>query len=205
MKRRSFQANQVADCWIADGNAEVCEVWHPADVQPLVIDERLVLLPTGAPARFEIDVRAFFEATGTSVVSCSSIPESAALTQDAWNNHPGYPAALVAFSSMAPDGDIKVTLYSDNRADVTKLDLLTIPIGSVGATDKKVKLKSDMQGTTSITPRFDRQASARLTRPSADEHAKGGTQRLVPAACSLIGRLYRTILTNLEGDGMHPK
>ena len=55
-------------------------------------------------------------------------------------------------------GDIKVTLYSNNRADVTSLDLASVRIGTVGATDKKVKLKADVNGTTSITLRFDRQA-----------------------------------------------
>ena len=55
------------------------------------------------------------------------------------------------------DGDIKVTLYSDNRTNVTLLDLATVRIGSVGASAKKVKLKADVNGTTSITLRFDRQ------------------------------------------------
>ena len=54
------------------------------------------------------------------------------------------------------DGDIKITLFSDANTDVTKLDLATVRIGSVGLTDKKVKLKADVQGA-SITLRFDRQ------------------------------------------------
>jgi DNA/RNA endonuclease G (NUC1) len=58
------------------------------------------------------------------------------------------------------DGDIKVTLYSDSRANVTLLDLASVRIGTVGAGAKKVKLKADVTGTTSITLRFDRQALA---------------------------------------------
>jgi DNA/RNA endonuclease G (NUC1)/uncharacterized protein YjdB/PKD repeat protein len=56
------------------------------------------------------------------------------------------------------DGDVKITLYSDARSDVTKLDLATVRIGSVGLIDKKVKLRVDPGGTTSITLRFDKQA-----------------------------------------------
>lgn len=56
------------------------------------------------------------------------------------------------------DGDIKITLYSDTHTDVTKLDLSTVAIGTVGRTDKKVQVKVDAQGTASITLRFDRQA-----------------------------------------------
>lgn len=56
------------------------------------------------------------------------------------------------------DGDIKITLYSDSRANVTLLDLASVRIGSVGAGARKVKLKADVTGTTSITLRFDRQA-----------------------------------------------
>jgi PKD repeat protein len=55
-------------------------------------------------------------------------------------------------------GDIKITLYSDNRTDVTKLDLSSVRIGSVVASAKKVKLSSDVTGTTSIALRFNRQA-----------------------------------------------
>jgi hypothetical protein len=55
-------------------------------------------------------------------------------------------------------GDIKVTLYSDSRADVTSLDLNSVRIGTVGSSDRKVKVKADVNGTTSITLRFDRQA-----------------------------------------------
>ena len=55
-------------------------------------------------------------------------------------------------------GDIKITLYSDSRTNVTLLDLASVRIGSVGAGTRKVKLKADVTGTTSITLRFDRQA-----------------------------------------------
>jgi hypothetical protein len=41
---------------------------------------------------------------------------------------------------------------------VTKLDLSSVRIGSVVAGAKKVKLKADVTGTTSIALRFDRQA-----------------------------------------------
>ena len=33
-KRRAFQRNGVSDYWIVDGDAEVFEVWHPADERP---------------------------------------------------------------------------------------------------------------------------------------------------------------------------
>jgi PKD repeat protein len=55
-------------------------------------------------------------------------------------------------------GDIKITLYSDNRTNVTLLDLASVRIGSVVASAKKVQLKADVSGTTSITLRFNRQA-----------------------------------------------
>ena len=54
-------------------------------------------------------------------------------------------------------GDIKITLYSDNRTNVTLLDLASVRIGSVVASAKKVKLRADVTGT-SITLRFNRQA-----------------------------------------------
>jgi DNA/RNA endonuclease G (NUC1) len=54
-------------------------------------------------------------------------------------------------------GDIKVTLYSDNRSNVTLLDLASVRIGNVGASAKKVQLKADVTGTN-ITLRFGRQA-----------------------------------------------
>ncbi len=65
-------------------------------------------------------------------------------------------------SILATDltGDIKITLYSDSRANVTLLDLASVRVGTVGASAKKVKLKADVNGTTSITLRFDRQALA---------------------------------------------
>jgi len=55
-------------------------------------------------------------------------------------------------------GDIKVTLYSDNRTNVTLLDLASVRIGSVVANTKKVQVKADVTGATSITLRFNRQA-----------------------------------------------
>jgi len=54
-------------------------------------------------------------------------------------------------------GDIKITLYSDNRTDVTRLDLSSVRIGNVVANAKKVQLKADATGTN-ITLRFSRQA-----------------------------------------------
>jgi Uma2 family endonuclease len=59
-KRRAFQRNGVPDYWIVDGDAEIFEVWHPADERPAIVDERLLWLPTGAPAPLEIDIRGFF-------------------------------------------------------------------------------------------------------------------------------------------------
>jgi hypothetical protein len=58
------------------------------------------------------------------------------------------------------DGDIKITLYSDSRSNVTLLDLASVRVGGVGASAKKVKFKADVNGATSITLRFDRQALA---------------------------------------------
>ena len=59
-KRRSFQRNEVPDYWIIDGDAEVFEVWHPADERPEIVDGRAVWLPVGASLSFELDVREFF-------------------------------------------------------------------------------------------------------------------------------------------------
>jgi Uma2 family endonuclease len=59
-KRRAFQRNSVPEYWIVDGDAEVVEIWHPADERPAIVDERLVWLPTVASAPFELDVRGFF-------------------------------------------------------------------------------------------------------------------------------------------------
>jgi hypothetical protein len=55
-------------------------------------------------------------------------------------------------------GDIRITLYSDSRTNVTLLDLASVRVGGVGASAKKVKVRADVIGTTSITLRFDRQA-----------------------------------------------
>jgi len=59
-KRRSFQRNEAPDYWIIDGDAEVFEVWHPADERPEIVDGRAVWLPVGASLSFELDVREFF-------------------------------------------------------------------------------------------------------------------------------------------------
>jgi len=59
-KRRAFQRNDVPDYWIVDGDAEVFEVWHPADERPEIVDGRAIWLPAGAPVSFELDVREFF-------------------------------------------------------------------------------------------------------------------------------------------------
>lgn len=59
-KRHAFQRNEVPHYWIVDGDAEVFEVWHPADTRPEIADERLVWSPNGAELPFELDVRAFF-------------------------------------------------------------------------------------------------------------------------------------------------
>ena len=59
-KRRSFQRNEVPEYWIIDGDAEVFEVWHPADERPEIVDGRVVWLPIGAAVPFELDVREFF-------------------------------------------------------------------------------------------------------------------------------------------------
>jgi hypothetical protein len=58
------------------------------------------------------------------------------------------------------EGDIKITLYSDSRANVTLLDPASVRIAGVGTSAKKVKLKAEVNGATSITLRFDRQALA---------------------------------------------
>jgi DNA/RNA endonuclease G (NUC1) len=56
-------------------------------------------------------------------------------------------------------GDIKITLYSDARADVTTLDLSSVTIGSVATTSgKRVKFKADAAGASTIVLRFDRSA-----------------------------------------------
>jgi Uma2 family endonuclease len=59
-KRRSFQRIDVPDYWIVDGDAEVFEVWHPADERPAIVDDRLTWIPTGSTVPFELDVREFF-------------------------------------------------------------------------------------------------------------------------------------------------
>ena len=45
-----------------DGDAEAFEIWHPSDERPALVDDRIVWLPEGADASFELDVPAFFAA-----------------------------------------------------------------------------------------------------------------------------------------------
>ena len=59
-KRRSFQASGIPSFWIADGDAEVFEVWRPSDERPAIVDDRLVWSPAGAGEPFELDVASFF-------------------------------------------------------------------------------------------------------------------------------------------------
>lgn len=59
-KRRAFQRSGVPGYWIADGDAEVFDVWHPDDERPAIVDDRLVWSPAGASVPFELDVREFF-------------------------------------------------------------------------------------------------------------------------------------------------
>lgn len=59
-KRHAFQRNDVPEYWIVDGDAEVFEVWHPADERPAIIDEKLTWIPTASTVPFELDIREFF-------------------------------------------------------------------------------------------------------------------------------------------------
>ena len=61
-KRRFFQRHGVPDYWVIDGDAEAFEIWHPSDERPALVDDRIVWLPEGADASFELDVPAFFAA-----------------------------------------------------------------------------------------------------------------------------------------------
>jgi Uma2 family endonuclease len=60
-KRRAFQREGVPEYWIVDGDAEVFEIWHPADERPQVADARLVWSPPDARDEFVLDVRGLFE------------------------------------------------------------------------------------------------------------------------------------------------
>jgi Uma2 family endonuclease len=59
-KRRSFQRNSVPEYWVADGDAEAFEIWHPDDDRAMLAGDRIVCLPRRATNAFELDVRAFF-------------------------------------------------------------------------------------------------------------------------------------------------
>jgi hypothetical protein len=64
-------------------------------------------LKAGQPCVFE-------SGTGTSTVACSTIPEAADFTQDAWNNHPGYDVSnfhrIVVHGSTLPAEWLRLTI-----------------------------------------------------------------------------------------------
>lgn len=59
-KRRFFQAQQVPDYWVVDGEANAFEMWRPGDERAALVDDRLEWRPAGADVAFELDVRQLF-------------------------------------------------------------------------------------------------------------------------------------------------
>jgi Uma2 family endonuclease len=60
IKRRRYQRSGVPTYWVVDLNAKRVEQWTPADEKPLIMDDRLVWHPAGAPDPLVIDLPAFF-------------------------------------------------------------------------------------------------------------------------------------------------
>lgn len=61
-KRRFFQKVGLPDYWIVDGEAELFEIWHPADERPALIDDAFEWWPAGAAEPLRVDVARFFGA-----------------------------------------------------------------------------------------------------------------------------------------------
>ena len=59
-KRRHFQAHDVPEYWVVDGDSETFEVWRGRDERADLIDARLTWQPVPQVAPFELDVRRFF-------------------------------------------------------------------------------------------------------------------------------------------------
>jgi Uma2 family endonuclease len=60
IKRQLYQRERVSDYWIVDGDAELFEIWRPAEDRPEIAIEQLRWLPEGATEPFALDVREFF-------------------------------------------------------------------------------------------------------------------------------------------------
>ena len=60
-KRRHFQAHDVPEYWVVDGDSETFEVWRGRDERAELIDTRLAWQPLPHVAAFELDVRRFFD------------------------------------------------------------------------------------------------------------------------------------------------
>ena len=121
-----------ADMWDRDGKA----VSHIANYEPFIASIATHTAAFGKPVLlFEGDSHHYrsdnplqsgqpcvFE-NGASVVACSSIPESADFTQDAWNNHPGYNVSnfhrVVVHGSTEPLEWLRVTIVPGTNAAPT--------------------------------------------------------------------------------------
>ncbi len=60
VKRPRYQRNRVPEYWVIDQPSRTFERWQPDDERPAILAERLVWLPEGAGAAFELDIPAFF-------------------------------------------------------------------------------------------------------------------------------------------------
>ena len=63
-KRPRYQEEQVAECWIVDGDARVVERWRPGDELPEVLQETLSWQPDPAHLPLTIDLPATFSEAG---------------------------------------------------------------------------------------------------------------------------------------------
>jgi len=123
-----------ADMWDRDGK----DVSHIANYEPFIASIASHTLAFGKPVLlFEGDSHRYrsdnplqagqpcvFEGpTGTSVVACTSIPEAADFTQDAWNNHPGYDVPnfhrVVVHGSTAPLEWLRLTIKPGTNGPTT--------------------------------------------------------------------------------------
>ena len=59
-KRRFFQKHGVPEYWVVDGEAEAFEVWHPADEQAALLDDRLTWQPNLHTPAFDLDIAELF-------------------------------------------------------------------------------------------------------------------------------------------------
>ncbi len=59
-EKRDLYRRHVPEYWIVDLDAELIERWHPGDVRPEILRERLEWQPAGASTPFVLDLPAYF-------------------------------------------------------------------------------------------------------------------------------------------------